>query len=196
MDQEAVPSASGIPTGLNWYGGHSRRELKRPQSEPEWSKRLARLLTEGGYPAQYEVPYPNLTRCRCDLVVNLGASVRFWIEVKGAWKHYWNAQIGSEFLYRSYLYHPLLPGLDQTKTHTAALDLEKLRSLSSVDARYVGLLLIGFDSSLHDMANDINAFKKLATLHKKPWCEDYRHWPDARRPKERVRCWFWHRCQL
>ena len=44
MDEEATTVRDGSPTGLSWYGGHSRPDLKKPHTEVEWSKRLAELL--------------------------------------------------------------------------------------------------------------------------------------------------------
>jgi hypothetical protein len=66
---------------------------------------------------------------------------RIWIEIKGAWKAWWGKR---DHLYRSYLLHPLVPGLDP-KTHTAALDVEKVSRMTSKAADHVGLLLIGFE---------------------------------------------------
>src|SRR5262245_15494133 len=88
MDREAVARADGKATGLWWYGGHARPELKRPQTEVEWSRRLGALPAEAGYPTRREVPYPDKPRDRCDLVVTLMDGRRMWLEVKGAWKDY------------------------------------------------------------------------------------------------------------
>lgn len=107
MDQEATTVCNGHPTGLQDYGRHARPELRRPQNEPEWSKRLARLLTERGLPSEAEVKYPADPRKKCDVVVTLGPQQRLWIELKGAWRDYWQRQ-GSLYLYRSYLLHPLV----------------------------------------------------------------------------------------
>jgi len=84
MDAEAVPRPDGTPTGLWWFGGHARPELRRPQTEVEWSRRLATILADAGYDARREVSYPDRPRDRCDLVVTLPDAGRIWIEVKGA----------------------------------------------------------------------------------------------------------------
>lgn len=78
MDAEAQ-SINGTPTGLNWYGGWTRRDIKRPQTEVEWTRALAQRLG-----CRREVPYPAEPRKRCDLVVD-----DCWIEVKGLWPACW-----------------------------------------------------------------------------------------------------------
>lgn len=181
LDEEAVPRADGKPTGLNWYGGHARPDLARPQTEPLWSKALASGLSAGGYASQAEVPYPSTPRERCDLVVGN----RIWIEVKGAWKAYWGKR---DHLYRSYLLHPLVAGLDP-KSHTAALDIVKLTRLTKVDADYVGLLLIGFERQDNPMDAEVDVLVKGAGLG--AWSRTEAGWPDAHRAGERVRCSLW-----
>ena len=62
MDGEADTVCDGHPTGLSWYAAHSRPGLKRPRTEPEWSKRLALLLSQRGIPAASETPSTVLMR--------------------------------------------------------------------------------------------------------------------------------------
>jgi hypothetical protein len=194
MDAEADTTCGGEPTGLNYYGAHARPELKKPQTEPKWSKRLATLLRESGYDAQAEVPYPNLPpgkRNRCDVVVSTPQGDRLWLELKGAWKHYWMTH-GEAWIYRSYLLHPLIEGLD-TKSHTAALDIEKLKTITAADGTHVGLLLVGFDSVEHDMDGDVAELVRLATLDSTTWYAANIAWCDARRKDENVKAWAWLR---
>src|SRR5207302_821765 len=121
MDSEANVSKDGYPTGLAWYGGYFRPDCKRPPTETSWTQRLSQLLTEAGIATKAECRYPGQTRCKCDNVVQLSDGRRLWMENKGAWKEYWRSN-GGLGIYRSYLFHPLLPGLDP-KTHTVPLDL-------------------------------------------------------------------------
>ncbi len=101
MDREAnTTTAKGTPTGLNWYGGHVRSDLQRPQTEPNWSKRLAELLNTDGIQAAAEMGYPDKPRTKCDLVVT-NDNESFWIEIKGAWKEYCH-QTGTTGNYISY----------------------------------------------------------------------------------------------
>lgn len=196
MDAEAEPTTEGVPTGLNWYGGHARTELKKPQSEPEWSKAIAERLREQGFNAEAEVRYPasdavETPRTRCDVVVMDENGRRTWIEIKGAWRTYWE-QSGSLLLYRSYLLHPLVDGLDP-KTHTVPLDMQKLATLRKPDADEAGILLIGFDSTQSPMDDDVAELTSLAGLDDAPWSLAADEWDDAQRPGERIRCWLWRR---
>ena len=67
MDTEAIPKASGTPTGLNWYGGH----LDTKQTEPNWSKRLVELLLKEGFAADCECRYDKTSRDRCGIVITV-----------------------------------------------------------------------------------------------------------------------------
>ena len=192
MDSEAAVTAKRSPTGLNWYGGHYEPEKKRPRSEVCWSLRLAELLPEHGYPTRAEVPYKSLPRCKCDDVITLKNGQTLWLENKGAWKDYWVKQrkLG---IYRSYLLHPLLPGLDASKTHTVPLDLQKLAILEKPEADHVGLLLLGFDTNDAPMAADVADLVRLAGFDRTPWTAASDHWPDPHRTGGNVCCWLWSR---
>lgn len=192
MDGEAVPTAKGSPTGLNWYGGHFEPDKKRPRSEVCWSLRLAELLPEHGYPTRAEVSYPELPRCKCDDVVSLPSGETLWLENKGAWKDYWLKQ-RRPLIYRSYLLHPLVEGLDASKSHTVPLDLKKLATLTKPLADYVALLLIGFDRDDAPMADDVRELVRLSGLDHSPWTSAEQEWQDPYRAGANVRCWFWCR---
>lgn len=193
MDAEATTVRDGFPTGLYWYGGHVHPEQSRPHTEPNWVHHLAERLGREGVDAQCEVTYPSRSRRRCDLVVTLPDGSSLWLEVKGAWKEYWRRLGRGDRLYRSYLLHPLVPGLDQTKTHTAALDLKKIEALDGVEAGRAGLLLIGFDSLAAPMDGDVAELIALAGLDADPWRVHYAAWSDPHRVGETAKCWFWHR---
>ena len=191
MDAEAVPGERGL-TGLNWYGGHARPDLKRPQTEPSWSRRLAELLPDSGLPARAEVCYPRHTGVQggfCDVVATLPNKTDLWLEIKGSWPLYWGRKNG---VYRSYLFHPLLPGLGD-KSHTVPLDIEKLRVLRHEDASHCGLLLLGFDSDGDPMDADVAELVQLAGLVQPPWATCTRSWKAVNRPGENVKCWMWVR---
>jgi hypothetical protein len=190
MDAEATtPTQAGIPAGLNDYGRHARPDLRRPSAEREWSRRVSTLLSQNGFPTSLEVKYPNQTdrgRKSCDLVIDLSSGERAWIEVKGAWRDYWKGG----FIYRSYLLHPLEPGLDP-KTHTVPLDLVKLSSLRLPEAAFVAELLIGFESPDDPMDEEIETLVSLSGLSE--WDKAYEAWMSQTVVGQRVRCWFWHR---
>ena len=194
MDSEANVDRNGHPTGLNWYGGDARPELKRPQTEPEWTKRLAKILPAMGLPTKAEARYPGLPAGRlnrCDLVITESDGGRLWLEIKGAWTTYW-VHKGSEGIYRAYLFHPVLPDLPP-KSHTAALDVKKLSALTPSDAQAVGLLLIGFDSISVPMSGDVGELARLVRLDTAPWRLWSDTWEDPWRPDCSVRCWLWRR---
>src|SRR5262249_24912447 len=160
----------------------------RPKPEPCWSKRLAELLRQNGYEATAEVPYPGQKRKKCDVVAKLADGSVLWMELKGAWKEYWRSR--GEWIYRSYLLHPLADGLD-AKTHTVPLDIEKLLTLTARDARYLGILLIGFDSIEAPMDDDVEELTRLSRLGRSPWqTQSSGTWDDRGWPTCRVRYWF------
>ena len=177
MDAEAQP-VDGKPTGLWWYGGWARRDLKRPQTEVEWTRALAQRLN-----CRREVSYPADPRKRCDLV-----AAGCWIEVKGLWPAYWEG-LGKRSIYEAYLFDPLKPYPALGKDHTAARDLVKLRTLSATNAPFVGLVLIGFDTVAAPCDADVAEFACLAGLG--DWWHGHAAWPNAQRPGEAVQVWGW-----
>ena len=84
--------------------------------------------------------------------------------------------------------HPLIAGLDESKTHTVPLDLKKLSRLSKTDAAFVGVLLVGFDSDAAPMDADVAELVMLAGLDAEPWKSAANDWQDFYRPGCRVRC--------
>ncbi len=194
MDAEADTVRDGYPTGLSWYGAHAKPELKRPQTEPAWSIRLAKLLSEAGLSSEAECRYPSeeMRRKKCDVVTTLTGGDRVWIELKAAWKSYWLKR-GGEWIYRSYLLHPLVDRLDP-KTHTVPLDMMKLDTLTEQDASSVMLVLVGFDDHSSPMQPDVDELVGLAGLNRAPWAEaGSATWDDDWRPGERVHVWIWER---
>ncbi len=195
MDSEAMCwGASDNAFGLCDYGWYARPDLKKPQNEVEWSKRLAQLLTLDGIPAKTEVEYPGQNhlprhkRKRLDLRIQLAGAQTVSIEIKGAWSAYWGRK---NKRYQSYLLHPLIPGLDETKSHTVALDLIKLSELRRPETDYIGLLLIGFEALDEPTDDDIQLLERKAVLS--AWHESADAWESYTVLAQRVRCWFWYR---
>ena len=192
MDEDATTvTNTGSPAGLNDYGRHARPDSKRPSAEVEWSNRLATMLLEDGTSTQREVQYPKADgpgrKKRCDLLVTAEGGATVWIEVKGAWRDYWRG--GG--IYQSYLLHPLVAGLDKTKTHTVPLDLLKLSTLRSPAADFVAELVVGFERPDDPMDGDIAKLVSLAGLS--DWATASDSWMSPTVQGQRVRCWFWHR---
>jgi hypothetical protein len=177
MDAEALP-VDGKPTGLNWYGGWARPDLRRPHTEVEWTKSLAKRLG-----CHREVRYPADPRIRCDLVDD-----GCWIEVKGLWPAYWEG-LGKRTIYEAYLFDPLKPYPSLGKSHTAARDIVKLARLSPEVAPAVGLVLVGFDSDAKPCDADIGELARLAQLGR--WWHGSARWPDPNLPGQSVKVWGW-----
>lgn len=192
LDAEARAPAGDTPTGLCYYGLHYEPHRARPRTEPCWSKRCAQLWEEYGYAAEAEVPYPGQKRMWCDNVITFPDGKTLWLELKGAWKTYW-AECGKLRMYQSHLFHPLLPGLDKSKKHTAATDVSKLQLLHKPYADLVGLLLLGFDCESYSIAADVQQFQVLAKLDAAPWSLFSDSWPDPYRPEQREHAWLWIR---
>ncbi len=188
MDAEANTTFKNSPTGLNFYGGYFRPTLKRPPTETSWTRRLKEILTTVGYPTKAEVHYPGSKR-KCDNVVTMPDGSLLWLENKGAWKQYW-IDYGNTGIYRSYLFHPLKPGL-MKKTHTVPHDLQKLATLKKPDAHRVGYLLIGFDSVNAPMQDDVCELAALAKLDAARWMAFTTSWSDGYRPGQCIHVWLW-----
>lgn len=195
MDAEAVTLlASGGPTGLSDYGRHARHDLRKPQAEVEWSRRIAALLRIAGFGVQTEVPYPAYAvpvkrrRQRCDLVIDLGEEGKLWLEVKGAWRDYWGGNSG---IYRCYLLFPLDPRFDLGKDHTVPFDLAKLNGLGQPEAQHVAELLIGFENLNDPMSEEIDTLIQLARLQE--WQSATDTWESTVVPSQRIRVFLWHR---
>lgn len=190
MDDEASGQWNDLPTGLNFYGGHFRPQLKKPPTETSWTRRLEQLLPLVGFPARREFRYPHSEEC-CDSLVMMDDGSTMWLETKGAWKKYWQDK-RKEGTYWSYLLHPLVSGLG-AKDHTAALDLCKLSALRRPHADHIGLLLLGFDADSSPMDADVDRFVDLARLSDGPWSSCSASWSDCYRPGCGVKAWLWHR---
>lgn len=197
MDEEATTIRDGSPTGLWWFGAHVKPMQKRPKTEPCWSESLATKLRKLPLEAGSEVAYPKgrlpgKRDKKCDLVVSLPSGLRVWIEVKGSWKKWWEDRRQTRS-YLSHLLHPLVPGLDASKDHTAATDISKLSVLRKSEADAVGLLLVGFDAISNPMDSEVLRLADLGGLNTAPWRASHVYWHCTRRAGERVACWFWWR---
>lgn len=150
---------------------------------------LSRRLLSAGLPVDLERKYPG-ERKRCDLVVTLPGAESCWVEVKYAWKTWFNCDGTST---RNKLYGPYLYG-DKYHDHCAAADFRKLEALPPTDANWTGFLLIGTDSERHPMADDVERLESLVDLDRGGWRRvAHRHWPDRRAAGFGIGCWFWLR---
>jgi hypothetical protein len=159
-----------------------------------WEPATAWMLHKGlphelAIGAKWEEPYPSTDTGKkwCDLVVKLNCGVDVWVEVKFAWKSWFDCiggfKTNSEFFFADYL-------LGLHHSHSAAGDLKKL--LGAPKSAYLGMLLIGFDSIDDPMDRHV-AFKTLERQAAVGWSpEPYPPWYDRRDPTRcRINCWWW-----
>jgi hypothetical protein len=150
--------------------------------------RLAQQLRANGIPVKSEHPYPG-SREKCDLVVTLENHAHFWVEVKNAWKHWFNCNgtSGTSSAYKGYLFG------DASHPGTAH-DFGKLERVRQPDAHWHGVLLIGFDSDQTPMAKDIQELMDKERLTTRGWTLAAKNrWSDRRNPSFGIATWFWSR---
>jgi hypothetical protein len=146
-------------------------------------------LRRAGHTVEWEVPYPALSRKRCDLVIRLNDRCRLWIELKLAWKSWFNCEgppVYSNRSYRSYLEG------GPSRTHSFRHDFDKLGDLNCPGADYRAVCLVGFDCADRPMGGEINAVVQTIRDQGKAW-ENLieRSWRDRRCNDFRinVHCW-------
>jgi hypothetical protein len=200
MDKESTSVVEGVETALADYAVHAG--MKRSLRETAWANRLAERLNQSGWSAAREQRYPGLDgaplqRIKCDLVVTMEDKRKVWLELKPAWRECFTLagkiERNDDGLYFPYLFGPYSNGWD--KTHSAVQDLEKLESLTSVDADYTALLLLGFDSDESPMGSDVKRMIRMATLRARGW-RGFTPvtWRDRRCNACRINCWlFWRK---
>ncbi len=187
LDAEACQLINGYPCGL--VGTAVKRY------EDKWSSKLAERLARHGYETQIQVPYPAQTGKRCDVVAQLADRSRVWIEVKTAWKSWFNSTevrlIEHNPFYRKYLFGPDDGGLDTS--HSLAQDFAKLDELAP-SPDYKAILLIGFDAAASPMAPDVVELCQRLKLDESGWSQlGPECWPDRACESCRIACWFWWR---
>lgn len=173
------PLMAGIELGLKSYGFQAttkKGELRYPA---------------GGY---------------CDLIIGPDSSSSIWIEFKTACRqHLAESSPGSQYRYKYDGVGSYDPGRGRDSWVSGVLDIgrkdvPKLLSLSPLEAKYIGVLLLGFDRVTDPLTN-----RELYELLPKGLCD----WKSAHDSKEgvtwddsyplrkergfRERIWFWYR---
>jgi hypothetical protein len=159
--------------------------------ETRWSNELGEVLNAQGMRTVHQGPYPG-SRKSCDLISHLGDGSEFWLEIKGAWLitrpfvHSDGRRIGGKrnTSYRKHLFHE-----DESALKDVAV---KLSSIAGPN-KYVGFLLIGFDSVHLPMDKEIDELLSKGQLNSGAWTAMYRDWPNQLDKDYRIRCWFWYR---
>jgi len=185
MDREASVIHGG-PTGLCWYGARKTRQTSR-----HWIPRLTVLLNEGGFEARGQQPYPSGS-ARCDLAIRVNGNESCWIEIVGAWKDYCR-RVGMESIYRATMQYPIESSQPLARKHKLAIDIERLSHLSQPHAHYIGVLIVGFDSTTFPMDEDIRDLKARSELGRPPWRVFENSWVDPHRDGCSVKCWLFLR---
>lgn len=181
IDAEAMPVEGDYPTGLWWYTGHLDRDRKSRKvlnSEVEWTRRMAELLPGNKHSLRAsEQKFPG-SRQRCDVVIDIGKPKPFWIEVKGAWRAYFDPPKPNK-AYEKHL-------------HAAAADVEKLQTLTPSDACGIAFVLVGFDQpKLPITAEHLDIV--CAKVTDPDWTSSSVEWDIKGRVNFRTRLWIWSR---
>ena len=144
-----------------------RQKLNRQLSNIEWEK-----------------PYPRNQRRKCDLVFPLGKSNFLWLELKLAWKAWFECIKGPIVSNPSFLSY--LHGLN--KTHSFRHDFEKLSGshIPSTDSR--AICLIGFESLKSPMESDV---RKIVSQHPDWSLANETAWIDRRCNAFQIHVWNW-----
>jgi hypothetical protein len=138
------------------------------------------MLNDHGFKATCECNYSRSNR-RCDVIVDVGWGMPVWIEMKGAWRAYFDPPKPNT-KYRAHL-------------EATAKDMqEKLESLTESDASAVSLVLIGFDKPERHIfidETDLAQIENFANTH--GWRSAYSQWNVNMSLIFRTRCWIWSR---
>ena len=145
-----------------------------------------RLNASGFHVHPGEVPYPG-NRKRCDVVINLTDTSQLWLEVKLAWKAWFNC-IGPP-VYSNRAYATYLDG--RGRRHSLRHDFERLQTTDLPSSHSRGVCLIGFDCANEAMDEDVAAVVRQAQVSA-PWeLAVERHWPDRRHRDFRINVSIW-----
>ena len=159
IDKECTTRLNGIEHGLVnvklEFRDRALRETGRNLTEETLIHWLLRqkISTRDCCAEPYEVPYPNDRQKKCDLLVDVHGAKHLWIELKMAWKAWFNCTTKPTYSNRPYLSY--LDG--NGRTHSFRHDLEKLSGadLSPQDDRAV--CLVGFDYKGKPMDEEVAA---------------------------------------
>lgn len=168
---------SSYPTRLREYSHHdSQGDFKW---ERGWTVRLAELFRQRG------VTTSTFSRYDSGEIGDLDLSFPDFT-MKGAWRYNLHPVPSSNKSYSKHLTSPI---------EGAANDFLKLRQAPST---HVGMLVIGFDTPLHNLIIDdseIIEMKKNGQFADFQWLSFYDEWDDNVLPGSRARIWYWQREQ-
>jgi hypothetical protein len=171
-------------TGLCNFVSRSPFAGLRRKDEAAMTWGLTERLQEKWKVQQREHSYPS-GGGECDRVIELHDGGRIWLELKLAWRVWFYKQVtyNQERTYRGYLdgsHH----------SHSFVGDFAKLERITAKDARYLAVLLIGFDGRDGRMTRDVNTLLESQRLQQRGWQFESDSWPSSQSDE----CW--HRCWL
>jgi hypothetical protein len=187
MDREATPVEPPWPTGLRDFAvfrkqGYSVRGSRA--REDAISDGLIDILRGSGYECRPRPHYPNSGK-KCDIWLKGRKIDSCWIEVKGAWRHFFNQEDTDCSVRRRQC------GPFPTHLRAAAADVDKLlRELDKFHASHLGVLLIGFGSQHFPIGDQHISHIGLRAAG---WSYFSDQWDDHAWKFGRIRCGFWCR---
>jgi hypothetical protein len=193
IDQDRRTQLNGIEYGLVNIKLELReraiRETGKKLTEEQLIAWLAhQKLSSLGRQVDWELPYPGNPRRKCDLVIQVGAAGFLWLELKLAWKAWFNCQ--GEPTYSNNCYLPYLQG--KHHTHSFRHDFEKLERANIPDCDYRAVCLIGFDWVQSPMDAEVTAVIQAVREENGLWiAATERLWADRRCRDFRVNVGSW-----
>jgi hypothetical protein len=137
---------------------------------------------------EWELPYTATRSKSCDLVISLPHSGRLWLELKLAWKAWFNC--ASKPVYSNSVYRSYLQGIN--RTHSFRQDFEKLGGDHWPAGDYRAICLIGTDCVKAPMDQEVHAVVQSVSEEGGHWeLAIERHWLDRRCSDFRLNVWIW-----
>jgi hypothetical protein len=178
------------PTGLCNYVSCSPYAGQKRKDEPAMTWRVTEALRKRWHVEQCEHDYPQ-GGGRCDRVVELPDGSRLWLEIKLAWRT-WFYEVVEHNDPRAYSGY--LGG--EHHSHSVAGDFTKLERIDRDHARFVALLVVGFDGRDGQMVEDMAALAEREKLAHRGWHLLLDAWATTQSAECWNRCWFgWRKAQ-
>lgn len=193
IDRQCKTRLNGIEHGLvNVKREFRERAFEQTGYKLTEEKLIHWLLRQNllamGIDATAEVRYPNDSTKSCDLVVGINEAERLWLEVKLAWKAWFNCS--GEASYTNGWYRSYMDGTN--RSHSFRQDLEKMSRGRWYLNDYRAVCLIGADWREKPMEPDVSAI--VTAFRKKGHCWKMianRHWRDRRCSDFGLHVWCW-----
>ena len=197
----------GRPYGLRAYASYCRSlglGIRKGACEEPLTAGIAAGLACQGYPATLEQPYP--MGGRSDLVVDLGDSELVWLECKTAYReHLARSKADPRYDYNYDGDNCYDPGRGRDSwvagvSDIGGKDIPKLLTLRPSEAKFIGVLLLGFDRERVPLTN--RELYDLLPSCLNEWTPAHGgaagiSWPDSYPVRAqggfRERVWFWYR---